>query len=190
MARVDVLAAGYNRNDSDPPRVGSTVGLVRDGDFTIVIDPGFVATRASILDPLEALGVSPEHVTDVVLSHHHPDHTVNAALFPNARIHDHWAMYQDDRWISRPAEGVELSPDVSLLETPGHTPQDISTMVRTPEGIVVFTHLWWSASTPVEDPYASDPALLHHHRARILQIADRIVPGHGEAFEPGSDTPR
>ncbi len=26
-------------------------------------------------------------------SHHHPDHTVNAALFPNARIHDHGAPF-------------------------------------------------------------------------------------------------
>jgi glyoxylase-like metal-dependent hydrolase (beta-lactamase superfamily II) len=190
MAQIDILSAGYNHSDAEPPRVASTVSLVRDGDVTIVIDPGFVATRAAILDPLAALGVSPEDVTDVVFSHHHPDHTVNAALFPNARIHDHWATYQDDRWISRDAEGVQLSPDVSLLETPGHTPQDISTVVRAPDGIVVFTHLWWSATTPVEDPYASDPAALHRHRARVLELADRIVPGHGEPFGPGLDTPR
>ncbi len=49
-------------------------------------------------------------MTDVVLSHHHPDHTINAALFPSARYHDHWAIYQDDVWTSRDAEGFELSP--------------------------------------------------------------------------------
>jgi glyoxylase-like metal-dependent hydrolase (beta-lactamase superfamily II) len=125
-----------------------------------------------------------------VFSHHHPDHTVNAALFPNARIHDHWAMYHHDRWVSRAAEAVALSAGVSLLETPGHTPQDISTVVRTTEGVIVCTHLWWSASGPAEDPYAPDPGLLHHHRARVLAIADRIVPGHGEPFEPGPETPR
>lgn len=51
-------------------------------------------------------------MTDVVFSHHHPDHTVNAALFPSARIHDHWAIYQGDLWISREAEGAVLSPSV------------------------------------------------------------------------------
>jgi glyoxylase-like metal-dependent hydrolase (beta-lactamase superfamily II) len=29
-----------------------------------------------------ARGLAPGAITDVVLSHHHPDHTVNAALFP------------------------------------------------------------------------------------------------------------
>jgi glyoxylase-like metal-dependent hydrolase (beta-lactamase superfamily II) len=40
-----------------------------------------VAARARILGPLERLGVSPDEVADVVFSHHHPDHTLNAALF-------------------------------------------------------------------------------------------------------------
>ena len=75
-AQVDVLTAGYVGD-----RVASTVVLVRDGDLVAVVDPGMVADRARILDPLAALGVAPEAVTDVVFSHHHPDHTVNAALF-------------------------------------------------------------------------------------------------------------
>ena len=47
-----------------------------------MIDPGMVASVASILEPLAALGVAPEDVTDVVLSHHHPDHTVNVGVVP------------------------------------------------------------------------------------------------------------
>src|SRR5690348_16917190 len=97
MADVDILAVGYIL-EAEPQRVGSTVSLVRDGGMIAVIDPGFVASRAAILDPLDGLGVDPSDVTDIVLSHHHPDHTVNAALFPDARIHDHWAMYLADRW--------------------------------------------------------------------------------------------
>jgi glyoxylase-like metal-dependent hydrolase (beta-lactamase superfamily II) len=79
-------------------RVRSTVTLIRDGDgdVTIVVDPGMVASRGAILDPLAGLGVAPEDVTDVIFSHHHPDHTLNAALFPNARFHDFMAIYKDD----------------------------------------------------------------------------------------------
>jgi glyoxylase-like metal-dependent hydrolase (beta-lactamase superfamily II) len=190
-AEAHVLVDGYLSGEDDD-RVGSTVGFVRDADVRIVIDPGLVASAGALLDPLRALGVGPDEVTDVVLSHHHPDHTLKAALFPNARVHDHWAWYRDDRWVSREAEGSELSGSVRLTETPGHTPQDISTLVQTPEGLVVFTHLWWTSTYPREDPYATDPEALHRHRARVLGLPGlvRIVPGHGRAFVPGSDTPR
>ena len=190
MAEVHILSDGYIRGEED--RVASTVGFVRDGDALVVIDPGMVPGRGAILDPLAALGVSPEHVTDVVVSHHHPDHTLNAALFPNARLHDHWAWYRDDLWMSRDAEGFEVSPRVRLLEVPGHTPQDIATVVEADGGLWVFTHLWWMADGPAEDPYAPDPALVHENRARVLALPGlaQIVPGHGPAFEPTAETPR
>jgi glyoxylase-like metal-dependent hydrolase (beta-lactamase superfamily II) len=189
MADAHVLVDGYARDDD---RVGSSVGFARDGDVLVVIDPGLVAGRAAILDPLARLGVGAADVTDVVVSHHHPDHTLNVALFPNARLHDHWAWYRDDLWVSRPAEGFELAPGVRLIETPGHTPQDISTLVTTDEGLVVFTHLWWSADGPAEDPYAPDPTLLHENRARVLGLDGlvRIVPGHGSPFPPDPGVPR
>src|SRR6516164_2615369 len=139
-ARLDVLHSGYAAE-----RVASTVVLVRDEGAVIVVDPGMVASRAQILDPLEALGVSPADVTDVVFSHHHPDHTLNAALFPAARFHDFWAIYQDDRWDQRDADGFQVSPAVRMMATPGHTMQDISTLADTDTGLVVLTHLWWHA---------------------------------------------
>jgi glyoxylase-like metal-dependent hydrolase (beta-lactamase superfamily II) len=177
MATVDVLVAGYARADG----VGSTVSLVRSGSVVAVVDPGMVADRRDILDPLRGLGVRPEDVTDVILSHHHPDHTLNVALFPNARVHDHWAIYHRDQWLDRPAEGHALAEDVVLWETPGHTPQDISTIVTTAVGVVALTHLWWYEGRD-DDPRATDPELLATHRARVLAVADRIVPGHGPPF--------
>src|SRR5438046_5903070 len=159
MAEVHVLVDGYIRGAEGPGdggRVGSTVSFVRDGDALIVIDPGLVASPAAILDPLAALGPAPGDVTDVVFSHHHPDHTLHAALFPNARFHDHWAIYRGHNWTSRKAEGFEISPSIRLIETPGHSIQDITTLVGTPDGLVAFTHLWWSAEGPAEDPYAPD----------------------------------
>ena len=180
-----VLFTGYVGD-----RVAGTVSYVRDGDVRVIIDPGMVPERAMILGPLEALVDSPDRITDVVFSHHHPDHTLNAALFPRARIHDYWAIYRGDIWERRPAEGFALSPSIRLIETPGHTPQDITTMVSTVGGTVAFTHLWWSANGPAEDPLASDPSALHRNRARVLETAGLIVPGHGAPFKPSSETPR
>jgi glyoxylase-like metal-dependent hydrolase (beta-lactamase superfamily II) len=190
VAEFSVLVAGYLSGDDDD-RVGSTVSFIRDGNVIVVVDPGLVRSRAAILNPLAALGVSADDVTDVVISHHHPDHTLNVALFPNARLHDHWAWYRDDHWVSRDAEGFEISPGVTLWETPGHTPQDISTIVQTDDGVVVCTHLWWTAEGPAEDPYATDRGLVHDNRSRVLELQPSlIVPGHGPAFEIRDGTPR
>ena len=189
MTEVHILVEGFISDEDD--HVRSTVGFVRDGDTLIVIDPGMVSSAETILDPLRALGVAPEQLTDVVLSHHHPDHTLKAALFPNASVHDFWAEYVDDLWIDREAER-ELSPGVRLLETPGHTPQDISTAVETDDGLVVFTHLWWTAEGPDEDPYSIDQEALHRNRERVLALPGlaRIAPGHGPAFAPDQRTAR
>jgi glyoxylase-like metal-dependent hydrolase (beta-lactamase superfamily II) len=185
-ARYDLLVVG-----SPSPSVSSTCSLLRDGEAVIVVDPGLASSQAAILDPLRGLGVEPAAVTDVVISHHHPDHALNVALFPAARVHDHWAIYDfAGRWDDVEAEGRVLSPSVRLLRTPGHSAEDISTMAGTDAGVVVFTHAWWHADGPPEDPYAPEPALLHRSRARILELADLIVPGHGAPFAPSPSTPR
>jgi glyoxylase-like metal-dependent hydrolase (beta-lactamase superfamily II) len=177
-AVVDVLFEGY----AGSAGVAGTVGLIRDGAHTVVVDPGMVPDRAVILDPLRDLGVAPDDVTDVVISHHHPDHTLSIALFPPVPVHDHWAIYHGDRWIDRAAEGASVSDHVRLIETPGHTPQDITTLVDTADGVVAFTHLWWYEGLE-SDRRATDLASLLVHRERVLALADLIVPGHGAAFE-------
>ena len=77
-AEVHILCEGYLSDGGE--RVGSTVGFVRDGGVLVVTDPGLVSGRDAILRPLAELELAPEQITDVVLSHHHPDHTLNAAL--------------------------------------------------------------------------------------------------------------
>ncbi len=183
MARLDILFTGYAGE-----RVAGTVSLVRDAGLVAVVDPGMVPDRAAILDPLAALGVSPDEVTDVILSHHHPDHTWHIALFPSVRVHDYWAVYERDIWTSRPAEGVQLADGVRLMETPGHTREDITTLVTTDDGVTALTHLWWHAEA-ASDPRAADTEALHRGRRRVLDVASSIVPGHGAHFGVGPDTP-
>jgi glyoxylase-like metal-dependent hydrolase (beta-lactamase superfamily II) len=185
-ARVHVLHEGYVGLDGDAGRVSGTVTLIIDGDAVIVVDPGMVADRGALLAALAAHGPGPEDVTDVVFSHHHPDHTVNAALFPAARIHDHWAVYQGDRWTDRDAHGAVLAPSVRLLRTPGHTGEDISTVASAADGVYACTHAWWSAAGPEEDPLGTDAAALKASRELLLGLATVIIPGHGAPFRPGA----
>jgi glyoxylase-like metal-dependent hydrolase (beta-lactamase superfamily II) len=189
-AQLDVLSVGYATEGG----VAGTVVLIRDGSLVAVLDPGMVPSRAAILDPLGGLGILPGHVTDVIFSHHHPDHTVNAALFLAAGVHDFQATYVDDQWTDREFDDdgySTLAPSVRLLLTPGHTPQDVSTVVETADGLVVCTHLWWSAEGPVEDPFSVDAAELRASRDLVLSLEPAlIVPGHGAPFAPGAQTPR
>ena len=191
-AEVHILFNGYAKDGDTPTTsyVASTVGFIRDGDARVIVDPGMVPNPETILEPLAALGESPTSVTDVVFSHHHPDHTLNAALFPHARFHDYWAIYKGDTWESREAEGYHLTPSIQLIATPGHTPQDITTLVRTSDGVIAFTHLWWFAEGPEDDPLADNLDALHANRTRVLQLASLIVPGHGAPFTPDETTPR
>jgi glyoxylase-like metal-dependent hydrolase (beta-lactamase superfamily II) len=175
---------------SGSPGVRSSVSLIVDQDQLIVVDPGMAPSQSAISGPLLELGFQPAQITDVVISHHHPDHTINVGMFANARVHDHWAVYHFEKWHSRPAEGFLVSPSVMLWETPGHTPQDITTLVGTDGGLVAFTHLWFRSTGPPEDPYCTDPEGLHRGRTRVLEVAGLIVPGHGADFVPGPATPR
>jgi len=63
---------------------------------TFVVDTGFddeVARRRnrkigpSVSDGLKAMGIAPDGVKDVIITHLHYDHSGNTAAFPNARYH-------------------------------------------------------------------------------------------------------
>ena len=93
--------------------------------------------------------------------------------------------------MDRPAGGrvrdlAERPPDRNA----GHTREDITTLVETESGITAFTHLWWTEDGPADDPYSFDRDVLRAQRERVLELAERIIPGHGAPFVPGPSTPR
>lgn len=73
--------------------------LAVSGERKVLIDTGFMETEASFsrkfgahewVSPvrlLDELGISPEEITDIVLTHCHFDHAGSVAEFPNAMIH-------------------------------------------------------------------------------------------------------
>lgn len=70
--------------------------IERDDAPPILVDTGFDADAAKargrtmlrpVADGLRAIGVAPEAIGEVVLTHLHYDHAGNLGLFPNARFH-------------------------------------------------------------------------------------------------------
>lgn len=89
------------------------VTLIRDGDRTILFDCGagsaFQPSTGRLLDALSAEGLSPDDITDLVITHAHPDHLwgvlddFDEPLFLNAA---HWIGREErDYWIN--AETVD-----------------------------------------------------------------------------------
>ncbi|GJD52673.1 hypothetical protein OPKNFCMD_5439 [Methylobacterium crusticola] len=85
-----------------PPVVSINAFLIRDGIRSILVDCG----SGDIMGPtcghlpglLRALGIAPGAITDVLLTHVHPDHSngltdpaTGRKLFPNALVHVHEA---------------------------------------------------------------------------------------------------
>ena len=102
--------------------------------------------------------------------------------FTAARFHDHRAIYSGDVREDRDAE---LSRSVRPMRTPGHTPEDITTLVDTGSGLVAATHVWWSAAGPEIDPRATDNRRLAESRERLLALRPiLVIPGHGAPFAP------
>ncbi|WP_172387785.1 MBL fold metallo-hydrolase [Streptomyces sp. MNP-20] len=183
-----ILTTGYV--GSTGPGVAATVSYVADAGRHFVFDPGMVASTDDILGPLAELGLGPDDITDVVLSHHHPDNVMNAGLFRRARVHDHKVEYRGDQWHNRDAEGHDLTPSLRLIRTPGHSPEDITLLAGTADGVVAFAgDLWWHAAGPADDPVAPDRDVLRASRRRVVAVADLIVPGHGAPFAPDGTTP-
>lgn len=188
-ATYRILTTGYTL--STGPGVAATVSYVSDGERRVIVDPGMVAGRERILGPLAESGIGPDDITDVILSHHHPDNTMNVGLFGRARVHDHKAIYRNDQWTDRDAEGYELTSSLRLIRTPGHSREDITLLAGTDSGVVAFVgDLWWRPNGPVDDPVAPDHAMLLTSRLRVLAAADLIVPGHGPAFPADDTAPR
>lgn len=78
-----------------PQRMDYYFWVVRHGERVLLVDTGFDPDvgrrrgRTVFFPPLEALsavGIAPEHVADIVITHFHYDHIGNLPAFPNARL--------------------------------------------------------------------------------------------------------
>lgn len=64
----------------------STVTLIEDKDLTILVDTGNFESRDLLVNSLCEIGLSPEDIDVVVLTHLHWDHCLNVDLFNSSHI--------------------------------------------------------------------------------------------------------
>lgn len=189
MAKVKVLIEGYVRADGS--KVEPTTTLIQDGKINIIVDPGMGKNKPSRLKKaLAKEGLKFEGINIVFCTHYHPDHAQFVGLFPKAKWITSLYIFDGDNWLDHKGEGYKLSSDVSVIHTPGHTPEHASLKVKTDKGIVVVAgDVWWlETMEPKVDEMALDQKELEKSREKVLKIADWIIPGHGKLFKNSKRT--
>ncbi|RZT99564.1 glyoxylase-like metal-dependent hydrolase (beta-lactamase superfamily II) [Advenella incenata] len=161
MYKVDVLVQGYPGRSVCNGGLGwSTTTLLRSEQHKILVDVGAFGVRHFLEQQLKSRGVSPEEITDVVLTHAHYDHAVNFVLFPNATV---WIGAKELSWASaqppgfnplpelyvrelthspnvrRVQDGDTFLPGITAIASPGHTPGHLLFYVDLPDQAILFT---------------------------------------------------
>ena len=181
---VNILVEGYyytRYKDGKSEYVCPTVALVQDNGLRIISDPGTVQQPFILVDRLKMRDLKPVDIDVVFISHSHMDHFKYVGLFPQAKVFDYWGVWQDDGF--RIGEKI-INENIQLIETPGHTYDSVSLMVKADIGTVVICgDVFWNNDLFFKDPFLVDPELLKKSRDLVLDVADYIVPGHGPMFK-------
>uniref|UniRef100_A0A8C5RY93 Metallo-beta-lactamase domain-containing protein 1 n=1 Tax=Laticauda laticaudata TaxID=8630 RepID=A0A8C5RY93_LATLA len=188
---VSVVQEGYCRAQADGSTLADgTVSLVLGPRLTLV-DTGGPWARERLLAGLAERGVAPGDVAHVVCTHGHSDHAGNLNLFPRAQLIVGTDVCQPGgRYLPTGLrQGVPYvihAGHLEVLPTPGHTGSDVSLLVLGTSlgSVVVAGDLFEHQDDEGEwVALSEDPARQAESRARVLAIADVIVPGHGPPFQ-------
>jgi len=158
---IDILVQGFPGKTVCHGGLGwSTVALVRGQGRVILIDAGNFGMRRLIAGRLEAHGLTPSDVTDVILTHAHYDHSINWPMFSSSRIligtqELEWAVaqplghhtipefYVRELAVSPQLHNVEIAeevlPGLTAYAGPGHTPGHLVYVLNGGERDVIFS---------------------------------------------------
>lgn len=174
MPRVILLKPGSIRRDGCGRILDarSSVSLIISGSSRIVVDTGQKGEEGPISCALAGLGLGLEEIDMVVNTHSHPDHCANNHLFSGAEI-------------LAPKEGDVIAKGVQAMETPGHTLDSISVLVRSAKVVIMAGDALPTFSNfqkNVPPALHMDKDLAAASMARIVLAAEVIVPGHDRPF--------
>ena len=194
-----------------------------EGNYKILVDTGGShpeSAQGKLVKPyrrspeqeleaaLKRIGVDPEEIDYVILTHFHWDHAGNNHLFPQATLLCQKSEYEslfdplfaEDKGYDRESilkcsyellDGDrQLAPGISVVLTPGHTPGMQSVVVDTEIGKVVCTGdlITLRESLDYDPPSfngrlydAAAVDLAQKSVDKILAISRHILPGHDPA---------
>lgn len=158
--------------------------LVPHSTGLTLVDTGLDHSVPSITGKLAEIGADWGDVTDVILTHHHPDHIGGLsevmALTPGALV---WASAHDTFPVAvKAAEDGETIRGLRVIATPGHTAGHLS-LLSNHDGVMLIGDLAGNQNgqlTRAPAPFTADAAEAERslHKASLLDFAD-LYPSHG-----------
>lgn len=166
----------------------SAVTLIQNEDKNMLVDTGGRGKFPVIKEKLAGVGLAPEDIHYVVLTHFHLDHAYNVSFFPNARvigwIHE-WKTGSTFRFAD--IEKMEFVKGVKIIKTLGHAEEHLSVVAERDDGKKVVM-----AGDAINGKYVKtrevhamcyDKNLYRESAEKIIEMADIIIPGHGEQID-------
>jgi glyoxylase-like metal-dependent hydrolase (beta-lactamase superfamily II) len=186
---------------ADPSRkldIAMMIWLIRGNGHNILVDAGFYHDRffkswkvndfIKPSDTLSRVGLKPEDITDVIITHMHWDHADGVDLFPNAHIwiqKDELEYHAGEAWQSKDAsDGIDADDVLTLvkLNTQGKVGLVNGDAQKILPGITCYTggkHTYQSQYVAVETAagtviLASDNMYLYENLEKQRPIAATI----------------
>lgn len=128
---------------TDKIRLDIAALLVRMPGRLVLIDTGYGSARHGVLaESLKSIGVSPDDITDILITHAHPDHigglvdSAGAPVFHKATVRmsaAEWAFMNAQAYTKATAAAIKAQvktfepgelvvPGITSVPLPGHTP--------------------------------------------------------------------
>jgi glyoxylase-like metal-dependent hydrolase (beta-lactamase superfamily II) len=144
---------------------GSKVYLIKFNKENILIDTSSKENKNELISSLTEIGLKPEDINKLIITHPHYDHMQNISLFNNAKIFD------SENFKKFPFE------EFKFYLTPGHTQEDI---------IILFQDILFSGDVIFHNGYVgrtdfpeSSPEKMKQSLDFISKLDYKILcPGH------------
>lgn len=216
MIKITQILPGLSIRTSVGMVGACSVTLIENEGKLIIIDTGHFGNRAHLIKALENNGIDPKSIEIVILTHLHWDHCLNIDLFSNAKIYLNEKEYKmgdiipnfnnlspeynkainniikkailENKRLELFNGDINLTKDIKLLETPGHSPGHTTILIENGEGKIVCSG---DTIALARDYLLEYPDLIFYDKKKahesIIKIKNEktsiIYPGHDRPFK-------
>jgi N-acyl homoserine lactone hydrolase len=202
-AAIESSAEGFERY-KQLQEEGRTVGMVAFPNTLLIraerdylVDPGLIMQGGPVIGAMRQLGVEPNEVKDVILTHLHFDHAEGMAAWPMRRTFVHKleteapyaqivaGQLENANLEVLEGEEGEIEPGLRWIRTPGHSEGLITLLVDTDDGLVAIAsdcvgplpEYFDEMDLPEDFGPEREELLTQWRRIRELEPA-MVIPGH------------
>lgn len=209
--KTEVIVQGFPGKRACGSLAWSSVTYIDTGKHKILVDTGGPNVRATIRQHVKNVGVQPEEIDILIISHFHDDHVRNFDYFPKAQIFLHeidanWALTEPDDFavplnlfpalqktgrLQLIKQDGELLPGIETMLVPGHTPGSMAVILKAPDlPVTAITgdsvkNLDELASGKVS--HSKNPQISATSIKKIRDIAEIVIPGHDRILQVTED---